>query len=52
MGWGDIRVKGDAYGDLIEEQGDFDLREANVFLRPSKSMDVKIGRQILTWGHR
>ena len=48
--WGDIRVKGDVYGDLIEEQAHFDLREANVFLRPLDFMDLKIGRQILTWG--
>lgn len=48
--WGDIKVKGDAYGDFVEEQADFDLREANVFLRPTDSMDVKLGRQILTWG--
>ncbi|MBN2138433.1 MAG: hypothetical protein JW720_11560 [Sedimentisphaerales bacterium] len=50
MDWGDIRVKGDFYGDLVEEQGSFDLREANVFFRPFKFMDMKIGRQILTWG--
>ncbi len=50
LDWGDIRVKGDVYGDLVEEQGDFDLREANVFLRPFDFMDLKIGRQILTWG--
>jgi hypothetical protein len=50
MDWGDIQVKGDVYGDLVEEKGDFDLREANVFLRPTDFMDMKIGRQILTWG--
>ncbi|MBN2272050.1 MAG: hypothetical protein JXN61_15655, partial [Sedimentisphaerales bacterium] len=50
MDWGDIRVKGDVYGDMVEEQAEFDLREANIFLRPSESMDMKIGRQVLTWG--
>jgi hypothetical protein len=50
LDWGDIRVRGDLYGDLVEEQIDFDLREANVFLRPSSFMDLKVGRQILTWG--
>lgn len=50
MSWGDIRVKGDVYGDMVEEQGEFDLREANIFLRPFDFMDLKIGRQILTWG--
>ena len=48
--WGDVKVKGDLLGDLVTEEGDFDLREANVFTRPTDFMDVKIGRQILTWG--
>jgi len=48
--WGDIRVKGDFIGDLVEERGDFDLREANVFTRPLDFMDLKVGRQVLTWG--
>ncbi len=48
--WGDIKVKGDVYGDLVEEQGVFDLREANLFTRPTDSMDLKLGRQVLTWG--
>jgi hypothetical protein len=48
--WGDLKFKGDFIGDLVEEEGDFDLREANVFARPADYMDVKVGRQILTWG--
>jgi len=34
------------------ERGDgwFDLREANVLMRPAAFMDLKLGRQILTWG--
>lgn len=48
--WADFKVKGDIYGDLVTEQGDFDLREANIFTRPADWMDVKVGRQILTWG--
>lgn len=48
--WGDVKVKGDLLGDLVTEEGDFDLREANVFTRPTDFMDVKVGRQILTWG--
>jgi hypothetical protein len=48
--WGDIKVKGDFFGDLVEEQGDFDLREVNIFTRPSDFVDLKVGRQILTWG--
>jgi hypothetical protein len=48
--WGDVKVKGDVIGDLVLEEGDFDLREANIFSRPTDFMDVKVGRQILTWG--
>ena len=48
--WGDVKVKGDVFGDMVTEEGDFDLREANVFTRPTDFMDVKVGRQILTWG--
>jgi hypothetical protein len=48
--WGDLRVRGDVYGDMVEEQADFDLREASIFTRPLDFMDLKVGRQILTWG--
>ena len=48
--WGDIKVKGDVYGDMVEEQAEFDLREANIFTRPVEFMDLKVGRQALTWG--
>jgi hypothetical protein len=48
--WGDIVVKGDAVGDAVLEKGDFDLREVNVALRPLRFMDLKLGRQIMTWG--
>jgi len=46
----DFKLKGDLLGDLVTEQGDFDLREAWVFARPTDAMDIKVGRQILTWG--
>ena len=48
--WGDIKIKGDVYGDFVTEELEFDLREANAFTRPTDYMDVKVGRQILTWG--
>jgi hypothetical protein len=48
--WGDIKVKGDVYGDFVTERLEFDLREANLFTRPTESMDLKFGRQVLTWG--
>jgi hypothetical protein len=48
--WGDLKAKGDVFGDLVTEQADFDLREAYLFTRPLDFMDLKVGRQILTWG--
>ncbi len=36
--------------DLGKGGGFIDLREANVLLRPGEIIDLKIGRQILTWG--
>jgi hypothetical protein len=50
LDWADFKVKGDVFGDLVTEQGDFDLREAFIFTRPFDFMDLKIGRQVLTWG--
>jgi hypothetical protein len=35
---------------LATGQGWFDLRQANVTFSPAKSTDVRVGRQILTWG--
>jgi len=48
--WGDLKVKGDVIADWVTERGDFDLREANIFLRPNDFLDLKVGRQVLTWG--
>ncbi len=36
--------------DLETGKGPVDLRELNVLFTPIDSMDVKVGRQILTWG--
>lgn len=53
------QVKGDLlYDDLAADhdvdletgQGFFDLRMANVLFSPLSWMDVKVGRQVLTWG--
>jgi hypothetical protein len=50
LDWADIKVKGDVYGDLVMEEVEFDLREASIFAMPFDFMDVKAGRQVLTWG--
>ena len=36
--------------DLEEGTGEIDLREANLLFSPFSIVDMKIGRQILTWG--
>ncbi|AZZ90765.1 hypothetical protein EUZ85_08575 [Hahella sp. KA22] len=36
--------------DLERGEGWLDLREANFMVRPVDAMDIKLGRQILTWG--
>lgn len=48
--WADFKYKGDVYGDLAQEEGFYETRETWMFIRPTDYMDVKIGRQILTWG--
>ena len=43
-------VAGDDRLDLENGDGALDLREANLLYRASTWMDVKAGRQVLTWG--
>jgi len=50
LDWAELRAKGDIIGDLFTEQGDFDLREAYILTTPYDFMDLKVGRQVLTWG--
>jgi hypothetical protein len=48
--WADFKYKSDFWGDWVTEQGNYDTRELWMFTRPTDFMDVKIGRQVLTWG--
>ena len=50
LDWGELKVKGDFLYDAVLEKGSLDLREANALLSPLEFADLKIGRQILTWG--
>ena len=50
LDWADLKFKGDVFGCLVMEEADFDLREAYIFTIPFGFMDLKVGRQILTWG--
>lgn len=42
--------KADLIGDGVEERGDADLRELYLDLSPVRILDIRAGRQILTWG--
>ncbi|MBI5420196.1 MAG: hypothetical protein HZA60_08900 [Deltaproteobacteria bacterium] len=42
--------KADLIGDGVEERGDADLRELYLDLSPAQVLDIRAGRQILTWG--
>ncbi len=48
--WGVIKLKGDLVGDKVEEKAYAELRELNFAFSPLDFMDLKIGRQTLTWG--
>ncbi|MFK7877269.1 MAG: hypothetical protein AB8B71_16065 [Paracoccaceae bacterium] len=49
-----FRFAADLLFDDIDEdsegEGVFDVREASLLLRPADNIDVRLGRQILTWG--
>jgi len=48
--WGIIKLKGDLVADRVEEKAYAELRELNLAFSPLDFMDVKVGRQTLTWG--
>ena len=48
--WGIIKLKGDLVGDTVEEKAYAELRELSFDFSPLDFMDLKIGRQTLTWG--
>ncbi len=45
-----LEFTGDVYGDAVLEEGEFDLRQLRLTWRPLDSIDIRLGRQILTWG--
>ena len=48
--WVELRVKSDFRYDYHREKFLVDLREANALFLPTNWLDIKIGRQVLTWG--
>jgi len=45
-----LQFRADFVHDGVAEDDRIDVREANVLLTPVESVDLKLGRQILTWG--
>lgn len=48
--WADFKYKGDIRADGVNDKIVYETRELWAFSRPTDYMDVKVGRQILTWG--
>jgi hypothetical protein len=49
--WGtELFVKGDILLDGYREDADVEIRETYIFFSPASFVDIKLGRQILTWG--
>lgn len=45
-----LEVTSDFYLDGVEEKAKLDLREVRLTFSPLPSVDVRVGRQVLTWG--
>jgi len=46
----ELKIKFDLLGDTVLEEVDLDLRDLNLSFSPMDFMDLKVGRQVLTWG--
>lgn len=45
-----LEVKGDLIPDAVLDEVDTDLRQLRLTLRPAGSVDLRVGRQVMTWG--
>ena len=50
LDWAELRLRSDFVRDWITGEWDTDVREANAVVTPFGFADIKLGRQILTWG--
>ncbi|MCJ7602371.1 MAG: hypothetical protein MUO63_12855 [Desulfobulbaceae bacterium] len=50
LGWGSFKLKGELLSDFVTDDYTALLREGNFLFSPLDAMDVKMGRQVLTWG--
>lgn len=48
--WADFKYKGDLRADGVTDRIVYETRELWMFSRPTDFMDIKFGRQVLTWG--
>ena len=48
--WETMAVRADLVADAISSDLRIDLREASIYLAPTSWFDIKVGRQVLTWG--
>lgn len=48
--WCDFKYKADLFADTVIEETVYENREVWFFSRPFEYMDLKVGRQVLTWG--
>ncbi|MAF13703.1 MAG: hypothetical protein CMI53_02310 [Parcubacteria group bacterium] len=45
-----LETRGDFYLDGVSESAEFDLRQFRLLFRPIESLDISVGRQVITWG--
>lgn len=50
VGDGELRLKTDLLADGVEEKLALELREFNYQFSPHPDLDIRLGRQVLTWG--
>ncbi|XPV77605.1 MAG: hypothetical protein ACNI27_06735 [Desulfovibrio sp.] len=48
--WADFKYKGDVRADGVTSRMCYETRELWMFSRPTEYMDIKVGRQVHTWG--
>lgn len=50
FGWGVFKAKGDLLVDDVLDEVTGSIRDLNLLFSPLGNMDIKVGRQVLTWG--
>lgn len=50
LGDGELRLKTDLLADAVEDEPALELREASYQFSPHSALDIRVGRQVLTWG--